>query len=397
MPTALIIGGSVAGTRVALDLRRLGFTGEITIADEQMEPPYDRPPLSKGALTSEDGAPSPLLSREQAVTQRICLRLGSRAVRLDVAGRAVVADDGTRLAYDYLVIATGARPRPLPWPAHDRLLELRTLADGRRLRRALRSSGTIAIVGAGFIGAEVASAARYLGVEVVMIDPLPAPMSRLLGAEVGSRFAALHAARGVKTRFGTGVDEIVCDADGAVLRLTDGEMVTADAVVAGIGAQPADDWLASSGLPVDGGLICDSRCRVLDHDDIYAAGDIARWFHPRHQELVRVEHWTNAVEQAQFVARKIVSSSADEFAPVEYVWSDQYDWKIQIAGRPERGTAHHLIDQPDRGRFCALYVADDGALTGMLTVNWPKAAILGRRALAADLSPAGLHDQIPSI
>jgi NADPH-dependent 2,4-dienoyl-CoA reductase/sulfur reductase-like enzyme len=397
MPTALIIGGSVAGTRVALDLRRLGFTGEITIADEQLEPPYDRPPLSKGALTSADGAPSLLLSREQAATQGICLRLGSRAVRLDVAGQAVVTDDGTRLAYDYLVVATGARPRPLPWPAHDRLLELRTLADGRRLRRALRSSGTIAVVGAGFIGAEVASAARYLGVEVVMIDPLPAPMSSLLGAEVGSRFAALHAARGVKTRFGTGVDEIACAADGAVLRLTDGDMVTADAAVAGIGAQPADGWLASSGLPVDGGLICDSRCRVLDHDDIYAAGDIARWFHPRHRELVRVEHWTNAVEQAQFVARQIVSPSADEFTPVEYVWSDQYDWKIQIAGRPERGTAHHVIDQPDRSRFCALYVAGDGALTGMLTVNWPKAAILGRRALAADLSPSGLRDQITRI
>jgi phthalate 3,4-dioxygenase ferredoxin reductase subunit len=397
MPTALIIGGSVAGTRVALDLRRLGFTGEITIVDEQLETPYDRPPLSKGALTSADGAPSFLLTREQAVTQGICLRLGSRAVRLDVAGKAVVAGDGHRLRYDYLVVATGARPRPLPWPAHDRLLELRTLADGRRLRRALRDSSTIAVVGAGFIGAEVASVARGLGVEVVMIDPLPAPMSRLLGAEVGSRFAALHAARGVKTRFGTGVDEIAGDADGVTLRLTDGDVVTADAVVAGIGAQPADDWLASSGLPVDGGLICDSRCRVLGHDDIYAAGDIARWFHPRHRELVRVEHWTYAVEQAQFVARQIVSPSADEFTPVEYVWSDQYDWKIQIAGRPDRGTAHHLIDQPDRNRFCALYVADDGSLTGMLTVNWPKAAILGRRALAADRSPSGLRDQITRI
>jgi 3-phenylpropionate/trans-cinnamate dioxygenase ferredoxin reductase component len=397
MPTALIIGGSVAGTRVALDLRRLGFTGEIAIVDEQLEPPYDRPPLSKGVLTSADGAPSLLLTRERAVTQGICLRLGSRAVRLDVAGKAVVAGDGTRLGYDYLVVATGARPRPLPWPAHDRLLELRTLADGRRLRRALRGSGKIAVVGAGFIGAEVASAARGLGVEVVMIDPLLVPMSRLLGTEVGSRFAALHAARGVKTRFGTGVDEIACDADGVILRLTDGDMLTADAAVAGIGAQPADDWLASSGLPVDGGLICDSRCRVLDHDDIYAAGDIARWFHPRHRELVRVEHWTNAVEQAQFVARQIVSPSADEFTPVEYVWSDQYDWKIQIAGRPERGTAHHLIDQPDRNRFCALYVAGDGALTGMITVNWPKAAILGRRALAMDLSPSGLRDQITRI
>jgi phthalate 3,4-dioxygenase ferredoxin reductase subunit len=397
MPTALIIGGSVAGTRVALDLRRLRFTGEITIADEQLEPPYDRPPLSKSALTSADGAPSLLLSREQAVAQDICLRLGTRAARLDVAGKAVETDDGTRLGYDYLVIATGARSRPLPWPAHDRLLELRTIEDGRRLRRALHGSGTIAVVGAGFIGAEVASAARGLGVEVVMIDPLPAPMSRLLGAEVGSRFAALHAAHGVKTRFGTGVDEIVGDADGVVLRLTDGDTVTADVAVAGIGVQPADGWLASSGLPLDGGLVCDSRCRVLDHDEIYAAGDIARWRHPRHREFVRVEHWTNAVEQAQFVARQIASPSAEEFTPVEYVWSDQYDWKIQIAGRPERGTAHFLIDQPERGRFCALYIADDGALTGMITVNWPKAALLARRALAADMSPSGLRDQIARI
>ena len=394
MPTALIIGGSVAGTRVALDLRRLGFTGEITIADEQLEAPYDRPPLSKGALTSADGAPSVLLSTEQAAAQGICLRLGTKAARLDVAGKAVVADDGTRLGYDHLVVATGARPRPLPWPAHDRLLELRTLADGRRLRRALRSSGTLAVVGAGFIGAEVASAARGLGLEVVMIDPLPAPMSRLLGVEVGSRFGALHAAHGVKTRFGTGVEEIACGADGVVLRLADGGTVTADIAVAGIGAQPADGWLASSGLPVDGGLMCDSRCRVLDHEEIYAAGDIARWLHPRHREFVRVEHWTNAVEQAQFVARQIVSPSAQEFTPVEYVWSDQYDWKIQIAGRPERGTVHHLIDQPDRGRFCALYVGNEGALSGMVTVNWPKAAILGRRALAADVSPPGLGDQI---
>jgi phthalate 3,4-dioxygenase ferredoxin reductase subunit len=394
MPTALIIGGSVAGTRVALDLRRLGFTGEISIADEQTEAPYDRPPLSKSALTSADGAPSLLLSEEQAAAQGICLRLGTRAARLNVAGKTVVTDNGTRLNYDHLVIATGARPRPLPWPAHDRLMELRTLADGRRLRHALRTNGTIAVIGAGFIGAEVASAARGLGVEVVMIDPLPAPMSRLLGAEVGSRFAALHAAHGVLTRFGTGVDEIAGSGDGVVLRLTDGDMVTVDSAVAGIGAQPADGWLTFSGLPVDDGLVCDSRCRVLDVDEIYAAGDIARWLHPRHQELVRVEHWTNAVEQAQFVARQIVSPSADEFAPVEYVWSDKYDWKIQIAGRPERGTADHLIDQPDRSRFCALYVARNGALTGMLTVNWPKAAILGRRALAADLSPSGLRDQI---
>src|ERR1700730_432121 len=130
MPTALIIGGSVAGTRVALDLRRLGFTGEITIADEQLEPPYDRPPLSKGALTSADGAPSVLLSAEQAAAQGICLRLGTRAARLDVAGKAVVAEDGSRLGYDHLVIATGARPRPMPWPAHDRVLEQSTLAGG---------------------------------------------------------------------------------------------------------------------------------------------------------------------------------------------------------------------------------------------------------------------------
>jgi len=394
MPTALIIGASVAGTRVALDLRRLGFAGDIVLTDEQFEPPYDRPALSKGLLTSADGVPVRMLSREQAAGHGIALHLGFKAVGLDTAGKSVLADDGTRLGYDHLVIATGARSRPLPWPAHDRLLELRTLADGQRLRRMLRGSGKIAVVGAGFIGAEVAAAARALGVEVVMIDPLPAPMSRLLGAEIGSRFAALHAGHGVQTRFGTGVDEITCGAGGVVLRLTDRETVTADAAVAGIGVRPGDDWLASSGLPVDGGVVCDSRCRVLEHGEVYAAGDVARWFHPRHRELVRAEHWTNAVEQAQFVARQVVSPSGEEFAPVEYIWSDQYDWKIQIAGRPERGVAHDPIDEPGRHRFCALYVTGDGGLAGVLAVNWPKATVLARRALAAGTAPSALRDQI---
>lgn len=393
MSTALVVGGSVAGTRVALDLSRLGFSGDIIVADEQLEPPYDRPPLSKSMLTSADGMPSVLLSDEQATGLGINLRMGTRAVGLDTGRSAVLMADRSCLSYDHLVIATGARPRPLPWAGHDRLIELRTLADGRRLRRALHESQSIVVIGAGFIGAEVASAARCLGVQVTMIDPLPAPFSRLLGDEVASRFMRLHLGHGVQVRFGTGVEDIACTAERVVAQLNDGNTVTADAAVVGIGVQPNDDWLASSGISLDGGVLCDSQGRVVNHGEIYAAGDVARWFHPRHGEYTRVEHWTNAVEQAQFVARQIVSSAPQEFAPVEYVWSDQYDWKIQIAGRPERGVVHEVIDMPDGQRFCALY-STDSELAGVLTVNWPKAAVLARRALAAQTSLSGLRDQL---
>jgi NADPH-dependent 2,4-dienoyl-CoA reductase/sulfur reductase-like enzyme len=383
MPTTLIVGGSVAGTRVALDLRRLGYAGDVVLVDEQTEAPYDRPPLSKDLLTSANGLPHPLLTADQAREKAIGLRLGAPAVELDVARSQILLADGAKLGFDAVVIATGARTRPALWPSHDRVIELRTLADGLRLRQALRASRSVAVVGAGFIGAEVASAARTLGLDVVVVDPVPVPMGRLFGDKVGGRFAELHAANGVATRFGIGVTDIAGRPDAALVHLTDGSTLTVDLVVVGIGVLPNDEWLTSSGLAVDNGVLCDSRCRAGGRPDIYAAGDVARWFHPRHREHVRVEHWTNAVEQAQFVAKAIAAPSPEaEFAPVEYVWSDQYDWKIQIAGRPDRGIGECVIEDPGHKRFCAAYTDPSGTLVGVLAVNWPKAALLGRRAVA---------------
>ncbi|WP_020501413.1 NAD(P)/FAD-dependent oxidoreductase [Sciscionella marina] len=383
MPTTLIVGGSVAGTRVALDLRQLGYAGDIVLVDEQAVAPYDRPPLSKDLLTSANELPQPLLPADRAREKAIELRLGAAAVELDLARPEICLEDGTRLGFDALVIATGARTRPMPWPSHERIVELRTLADGRRLRRALRTSRTVAVVGAGFIGAEVASAARTLGLDVVVIDPAPVPMGRLFGDEMGQRFTRLHAMNGVTTRFGRGITGIEDRADCAVVHLDDTSTLNVDLVVVGIGVVPNDEWLSSSGLAVENGVVCDSRCRARGHTNIYAAGDVARWFHRRHNETVRVEHWTNAVEQAQFVAKAIAQPwSVAEFAPVEYVWSNQYEWKIQVAGRPDRGASECVIEDSGHKRFCAAYTRPSGTLVGVLAVNWPKVALLARRAVA---------------
>jgi phthalate 3,4-dioxygenase ferredoxin reductase component len=398
MPTTVIVGGSVAGTRVASDLRRLGYAGEVKLVDSQHELPYDRPPLSKDMLTSAEESPHLLLSAEQADDRQIDLRLGVRAESLDVAGSAVILANGTVERYDTLVIATGARPRPTPWPLSERVLELRTLADGRRLRDALRVSRKIVVVGAGFIGAEVASAARTMGLDVVIVDPVTVPMSRLFGEVIGERFTQLHNAHGVTTQFGVGVAAIDVTSDGVAVDLTNGSTLRADLVVVGIGVQPNDSWLGSSGLALDNGVLCDSRCRAEGRPDIFVAGDVARWHHPRYGEAVRVEHWTNAVEQAQFVARAIADPAIDaEFAPVSYVWSDQYDWKIQIAGRPERGTEHRVVSNVDRSQFAAVYTDAQGFLSGALTVNWPRAAVLSRRALANDESLAQLWSQLEAL
>jgi NADPH-dependent 2,4-dienoyl-CoA reductase/sulfur reductase-like enzyme len=380
----VIVGASVAGTRVAVDLRRLGYLGRIVLVDAQDEIPYDRPPLSKVMLTGDDGAAVRLLTRDEASTTGIELLLGAGATGLDTTLRLVTLSDGTNLHYDQLVVATGARPRPTAWPRNKRIVELRTLADAEHLRTMLRSVQRVAIVGAGFIGAEVASAARSLGLHVSLIDPAEVPLGRLFGDELGRRFCDLHKANGVQCYFGVGVASIDPQPDGVRLALGDGSELAADLVVVGIGVLPEVSWLAGSGVDVDDGVLCTSGCRALGHPNIWAAGDVARWLHPRHGKPVRVEHWTNAMEQAQFVASAIAHpDSTAEFTPVEYVWSDQYDWKIQIAGITNRDDEPTVITGADPSRVCALWSDGDGAVVGGLSLNWPKAAMLTRRAVAA--------------
>jgi phthalate 3,4-dioxygenase ferredoxin reductase subunit len=262
---------------------------------------------------------------------------------------------------------------------------LRTRDDALALRADLRRGGPLVIIGAGFIGAEVAATARGLGVDpITVVDPVPVPLSRVLNPAVAELFTGLHADRGVRTRFGVGVEGIDTGTELAV-RLADGTRLPARIVLVGIGAVPNDRWLRGSGLTVDDGLVCDEYCRAVGAPFVLAVGDVARWRHPRHGRLVRAEHWTNAVDQAACVAHTIIHPDDPlAYDPVEYVWSDQYDWRIQLVGRTGGELCHELVPgaDPDRA-FAVLYADPDGSFAGAVTVNWPRALIACRRALAA--------------
>jgi NADPH-dependent 2,4-dienoyl-CoA reductase/sulfur reductase-like enzyme len=386
--TAVVVGSSVAGVRTVRALRSEGFDGEIVLVGAESELPYDKPPLSKQFLSGErDASRISLLTEADAAALDVQLRLGARAVHLDVAARRVVLADGSWVPYDACVVATGAAARPSPWGARSGVHVVRSLGDSTNLREDLLLGGAIVVVGGGFIGAEVAATAHRLGGAVTIVDPLPAPLARVLGPEVGGLFAGLHERHGVATRFGTGVTSIEGESGDLEVRLTDGTVLRAATVVVGIGAVPNDRWLASSGLLVDDGVVCDEFCRAVDATDVYAVGDVARWWHPGHGEHVRVEHWTNAVDQAVCVAHNIAHpDDPREYRPVEYVWSDQYDWKIQIVGRPATATGYQVIGDfgADRPRAAAVYTDSTGRLTAAVTVNWPRALVECRRLVAAE-------------
>lgn len=384
----MIVGSGIGGIRTAQALRSAGFAGQVTVVGEEPELPYDRPPLSKDYLAGADGAEAvALISQAEAIEAGITLRLGVSAERIEAGEKSLVLDDGEVLPYDVCVIATGAAARPTPWDKLDGVHLLRSLADSEALREQLRARREVTVIGGGFIGSEVAATARKLGLEVTVIDPLPLPLERTLGATVAQLVTDLHHRNGVTTVFGAGVDAIEDSGGQLGLRLSTGATLSTDAVVVGIGAIPNDGWLAGSGLPLDNGLLCDEFCRVQGRDDIFAVGDVARWYHRGYDGHVRVEHWTNAVEGAGCVAHNI--TLPDQMIPyeaVEYVWTDHYDWKIQVAGRPTHEAVEteavvgDLAGPSPRG--AVLYGDSSGALCGAVTVNWPGGIARARRALA---------------
>ncbi|MFI0367520.1 NAD(P)/FAD-dependent oxidoreductase [Actinomadura sp. 1N219] len=389
--TAVVVGSSVAGIRTAQALSANGFDGRVLVLGDENAEPYDKPPLSKHFLTGDWAAGKLSLLNGGPADERVELRLGVAAEHLDVADRQVRLADGTRVPYDVCVIATGASARPSPWTARDGVHVLRTQSDSAGLRRDLLRGGEVVVVGGGFVGAEVAAAASGLGRPVTVVDPLPDPMARVLGPEVGPLLTGIHERHGVRTRFGTGVVAIEGTSGDLRVFLDDGDVLPASTVVVGIGALPNDGWLRSSGLNVADGVICDEYCRAQGTQDVFAAGDVARWPHLRYGEHIRVEHWTNAVEQAACVARNIVHPGEPlPYRPVEYVWSDQYDWKIQIAGTPARMSAHEVIGDltGDRPRAAVAYTDATGRLGAAVTLNWPRALVACRRLLAADADHA---------
>ena len=367
----VVVGASLAGLRAVEALRRRGYEGRLVLVGAEPHRPYDRPPLSKDVLR---GAREPdriaLVTPEAFDALDLDLRLGTRATALDRSERAVVLDDGERLAFDGLLVATGAAPRNLPGtPALDGIHTLRTLEDCLAIRADLERAPRVAVVGAGFIGAEVAATCRQRGLDVTLIERLPVPMAATLGLEIGAICAATHRDQGVDLRCGVRVDGFEGGERVERVRLSDGSTVAADVVVVGIGVFPETRWLESSGLTLDDGLVCDETLAAAP--GIVAAGDVARWTHPLFGESMRVEHWTNAVEQGEAAAERLLAEpgGAKPFAPVPFVWSDQYDLKIQSAGLMKPDDEVHIAHGSlAERRFVALY-GRKGRLVGALAFN----------------------------
>ena len=369
-----VIGASLAGLRAVETLRSDGFDGRITLVGDEPHQPYDRPPLSKQVLAG-DWEPDRihLAAPDRLADLQVDLRLGQRATGLDLEAHTVEVD-GVAEGFDGLLIATGARCRTLPGTGHlAGVHTLRTLDDCLAIRAALEAvPRRLVVVGAGFIGSEVASVAVDRGVEVTMVEALPVPLVRVLGAEIGTTMADLHRSHGVDLRCGVGVVELVGEDRVRAAMLDDGSVVEADMVVVGIGVVPNTDWLESSGLHLDDGVCCDVTC--LAAPDVTAAGDVARWTHPRYGRSVRVEHWDNAVEQGIHAARRLLQTDeeATAYAPVPWFWSDQYDRKIQVAGLTHPDDEVRMVTgSPEEGRFAALY-GSGGRFNAVFGMNRPR-------------------------
>ncbi|WP_406076740.1 NAD(P)/FAD-dependent oxidoreductase [Micromonospora sp. NBC_00858] len=368
MKHAVVVGASAAGLAAAETLRREGYDGTLTLIGEEIDPPYDRPPLSKQILASDwDADRLALRTLEQLTALRLDLRLGARATGLDRAERVVWLADGTVIPYDGLIIATGVRPRRLPGVgAH----VLRTLSDALTLRRRLRPGIRLAVVGAGFLGAECAAVARGLGCDVVLLEPAPVPLAHAVGEQIGRVLSQAHREHGVDLRTGVAVSAVT---DTGVL-LTGGELVEADEVLVAIGSQPNTEWLDGSGLEIADGLVCDQYSAAAP--DVYGAGDVARWHNPLFGVPMRVEHRTNAAEQGMAAARNLRYPDARKpFAPVPYFWSDQYDMKIHAYGHLRGSDEVAVVDGDlEQRRFVAAYRSGD-RLVGALAVGMPPKAI----------------------
>lgn len=385
--TVVIVGASLAGLRTAEALRTRGYDEAIVLVGEEPTLPYDRPPLSKAHLDANLPAEPVLLRQEGGYAElELDLRLGVRATSVDLEGRSLHTDQPDTIPFDYLVVATGGSPRRWhPTEALDGFHVMRTLADADRLRHELDRSPIVAVMGGGFIGAEVACAARKRGLDVTMIEALQAPLSRALGTPVGTLLAEAHHAHGVTVRCGVTVTEARGADRVEELTLSDGTTVKADVVVVGLGVDPATAWLEHSGLDITNGVLCDAQLRAVGTNCVFAAGDVARWPNEAFGETMRIEHWSNATEHADIVASAIVGAPKPSDS-VPYVWSDQYEDRIQIVGRPRADDDLTLLRNTDTGKHVAAFERH-GYLVGLMAVNSPRHIIKARRAIASQKVP----------
>ncbi len=381
----VIVGGGLAASRTAEQLRRAEFAGDITLISDEVHLPYDRPPLSKDVLKSADDdiAAVTLKPREFYDDNNISLRLGSAVTSLDTTAQTVTLSDGTAIGYDELVIATGLVPKRIPsFPALDGIHVLRSFDESRELRRQAGSARRAVVVGAGFIGCEVAATLRALDVDVVLVEPQPQPLASVLGEAIGALVTRLHRAEGVDVRTGIGVKEVVGDTRVQKVVLGDGSEVDADLVIVGIGSRPATDWLEGSGIEVadhDGGVICDNVGRT-SAAHVWALGDVASWRDATGHQA-RVEHWSNVAEQARVLVPSLLGAEPPENVVVPYFWSDQYDVKIQCLGEPEAQDIVHVVE--DDGRKFLAYYERDGVVAGVVGGGMPGKVMKTRAKIAS--------------
>jgi 3-phenylpropionate/trans-cinnamate dioxygenase ferredoxin reductase subunit len=385
--TIVVVGTSLAGLRAIEALRGEEHDGRIVAIGAEPHLPYDRPPLSKQFLKGDWEEDRLALRRGGVEDLDVAWRLGVGAGALDTKERAVVLEDGERVPYDRLLIATGAVARSLPFGEElEGIHLLRTLDDSRALRDDLASASRVLIVGAGFIGMEVAATCRQRGLEVTVVEPMAQPLLRGLGPELGAWVGARHAEEGIAVRCGVGVEGFEGGHRVERVKLTDGTSLETDVVVVGVGARPATDWLESSGLDLEDGIVCDSS-GATRAPDVFAAGDVARW------DGVRLEHWTSAVEQAGHVAARMLrGDSVGPLTHLPYVWTDQFELRLQIAGRIQPGDEMHVchgsLDPDGERRFVALY-GRDGLLRGAVANKRPRQLIAVRKLLATGASFEG--------
>lgn len=380
----VIIGGGLTGHSAALSARHNGYAGDITILSDEPDLPYDRTPLSKAVLQGkrESGALGFQPDGDYSVDS-IAALTNTAAERVDFDRRQVVLSNGDKLTWDDLLIATGARPIHLRGPGFDlpKVHYLRTTRDANSLRSELEAARNVVVIGAGFIGSEVTASARILGKSVTLVDMFDAPMSNALHPDITRVCAAIHHDHGVDLRMNSRVDELRGTDRVEQAVLADGTTIMCDLVVVGVGVRPNVELFENTDLQVNNGIVTDEFCRT-SIPNVYAAGDVANWWHPELKQRMRIEHFDNAGSQGTFVGKVIAGETDQPFSPIPYFWSDQYDTNIQYAGFPIEDCEVVIRGNPDDCVITAFYL-NHGAICAAVTINQAREFRSARRLVSA--------------
>jgi 3-phenylpropionate/trans-cinnamate dioxygenase ferredoxin reductase subunit len=369
--TFVIVGASLAGAKAAAELREQGFDGRVVLVGAEPEPPYERPPLSKDYLRGESERQKAFVHEDGFYGDReIELLCGSTVAKLDPQASEVSLDDGRTIAYDKVLLATGAEPRRISVPGADLdgVLYLRTIADSEALQERFAAGGRVAVVGAGWIGSEVAASARQKGLEVTLIDPLALPNERIFGPEIGSFYRDVHAQHGIDLALGDGVEAFEGDTAVSAVRTSSGRTVQCDFAVVGVGVTPRVQLGADAGLEIDNGIVVDESLRS-SVPNVYAAGDVANAWHPFYQRRIRVEHWANALNQGPAAARAMLGQQVS-YDRIPYFFSDQYEVGMEYSGYATEWDEVVFRGDRDAAEFVAFWLKDGRVVAGMNVNVW---------------------------